>query len=558
MRKDLILVNDSFFVKNKAARITVCLALCIPILLAFIASKNIDPNSVNALYVTQVSVEHGENTSTFTDKESIDIYSSISQNVSSADENFRDFSAETPYTVKFTQSDNSVLTYKLYLVEDTNDCIFSNENNEYFIINPEVAKALIVRDEFVSVNADSFLPVATITRSGKTITLSPSVYTWNYTSIDGQLKQSGGERTVDNPTVKFNKDNIGTLSFDREPDKVTVSINSENYSDSFENLSALSYDSDYKLDMQIVAEWYQLEGSQFYGKLIYNLDALYDVKPTFRQVDSSIRRGDFTIIRASDFNDDEKLTIINSLGIPEEVPMYDIPGKRVKFAFVPLSYSSSLGNSSITYKSQDGDEYTANLTVRDFVNSPGSKTVVVGDTSLHESFSSQALEEWNSVVSKYTLESEPSVLWDGKFSYPTGSKQIVSGGASYGTKLNVISPYYSGEYVSNGMDLAPSSDKAVCAANNGNVVFAGELAFMGKTVIIDHGCGLLSYYGHLDTLDVKEGDAVTKTTVLGTSGSTGFACNASGNRVTMLHFAVSMNGVFIDPVSPCSAINLGN
>lgn len=550
-------MNDTFFVKNRVARITVCLLLCIPALLAFIASKNVDPNFVDALYVVEVSVTDQNGTTTFSDQNSIDLYSSISKDTSSADENFRDFSSETPFTVSFTQSDNSSLTYKLYLTDDANDCIYSNENNDYYIINPDVAKQLIVREEFVSVNADSFLPVATITRAGQTITLSPSIYTWNYTALNGTLKETGGERTVNNPIVKFSKNDVGTLSFDRAPDNITINIPAENYSDKFENLSTLSYDSDCKLDMQIVAEWYQLDGAQFYGKLIYNVNALYDVKPTFRQLDSSIRKGDFTVIRSSDFNEDEKLTIINNLGVPQEVPMYDIPGKRVKFAFIPIGYSSPIGNNSLTYKSQDGHSYTASLTVRDYTTAPKNKTIAVSDASLYESFTQEALQEWNDIVTKSTLETTPEVLWDGKFAYPTGSKEILSGGASYGSKLNIMSPYYTAEYISSGMDLIPSSTKEVCAANNGKVVFAGELTFMGKTVIVDHGCGLISYYGHLDTLDVKVGDSVTKKTVLGASGNTGFACNSQGNRANMVFFAVSMNGIFIDPVSPCSAINLG-
>ena len=237
--------------------------------------------------------------------------------------------------------------------------------------------------------------------------------------------------------------------------------------------------------------------------------------------------------------------------------MYDIPGQRVKFAFVPLGASATIGTSSITYKSQDQTSYTANLTVKDFTNPPKNKTIAVADTSLYESISEDALKEWNDLVAKYSLESTGEVLWNGKFSYPTGSKQVLAGGASYGAKINIISPYYNGEYTNSGIDLIPSASKKVYAANSGKVVFTGELTFMGKTVVIDHGCGLISYYGHLDSIDVKAGDPVAKTTILGSSGSTGFACNSQGNKASMVHFAVSMNGVFIDPVSPCTAINLG-
>ena len=89
------------------------------------------------------------------------------------------------------------------------------------------------------------------------------------------------------------------------------------------------------------------------------------------------------------------------------------------------------------------------------------------------------------------------------------------------------------------------------AANSGKVIFADELTLTGKTVVVDHGSGVLSWYGHLSDISVNAGDSVTAETVLGAAGSTGFACNSAGNKVTMVYFGVSAGGVFIDPSSPC-------
>ncbi len=552
----MIFVNGTFFEKNKAARAVICLLLCIPLVVAFVAFKNVDHNAVNALTLKYINVEFDGQNMTFSDEDSFALYSEINKESTPADESFRDFSSEKPYTVKFVQSDDSELEYKFYMVEDVNDCIYKNSSGQYFIMAPEVASQLVTREEFSTVNADSFLPVATIERNGKTIPLSPSVYNWNYIALDGTPKETGGDRETQNEVVKFNKDNIGTLKFDREPDKITVTIPSENYADSFENLATLSFDSDYKLDMEILAEWYELEDSEYHGKLIYKLDALYDVKPTFKQVDSSIRRGDFTLIRMSDFNDGETLFIENEIGVPNEVKVYDLAGKKVKFAFVPVHATSPVGEQTLVYSTQDGDKYESKLTTRQFPNVPENKTVTVGDTSLHELFTEESVKEWKDLVREYTDKSENAQLWEGRFSYPTGSSEVVSGGFVYGSNLNVIS-MYSAEYLHEGIDLAPSDGREVCAANTGKVVFAGELDLMGKTVIVDHGSSVLSYYGHLETIETEVGAEVTKTTILGMAGNTGFACNASGNRVTMVHFAVSMGGIFVDPTSPCSAINLG-
>ena len=65
---------------------------------------------------------------------------------------------------------------------------------------------------------------------------------------------------------------------------------------------------------------------------------------------------------------------------------------------------------------------------------------------------------------------------------------------------------YTNSYYHNGVDIGMAPGANVLAANNGKVVFAGELTLTGNTVIIDHGCSLLSYYGHLGSISVKEGD----------------------------------------------------
>ena len=74
------------------------------------------------------------------------------------------------------------------------------------------------------------------------------------------------------------------------------------------------------------------------------------------------------------------------------------------------------------------------------------------------------------------------------------------------------------------------------------MVLAEELYFSGNTVIIDHGLGIYSLYGHLSATDVAEGDAVKADTVIGKVGATG--------RVTGPHFhwGVTVNKARVNPV----------
>lgn len=79
------------------------------------------------------------------------------------------------------------------------------------------------------------------------------------------------------------------------------------------------------------------------------------------------------------------------------------------------------------------------------------------------------------------------------------------------------------------------------ASDGGKVTFAGEKGTYGKLIIIEHGNGYTTYYGHASSINVVVGDKVSKGQTIGKVGTTG--------RVTgpNLHFEVRKNGVPLDP-----------
>jgi murein DD-endopeptidase MepM/ murein hydrolase activator NlpD len=93
-----------------------------------------------------------------------------------------------------------------------------------------------------------------------------------------------------------------------------------------------------------------------------------------------------------------------------------------------------------------------------------------------------------------------------------------------------------------GLDLASTEHAPVPAANAGRVVFSGWLAIYGNAVIIDHGYGLMSLYGHMSSFSVKVGDVVAKGQQIGNSGSTGLA---GGDH---LHLEIFVQGKSVDPL----------
>ncbi len=93
-----------------------------------------------------------------------------------------------------------------------------------------------------------------------------------------------------------------------------------------------------------------------------------------------------------------------------------------------------------------------------------------------------------------------------------------------------------------GLDLASTERAPVPAANSGTVVFAGWLSIYGNAVILDHGYGVMSLYGHMSGIDVKVGDSVRKNQQIGRSGSTGLA---GGDH---LHLEIFVQGTSVNPL----------
>ncbi|MDY6828817.1 MAG: peptidoglycan DD-metalloendopeptidase family protein [Pseudomonadota bacterium] len=92
-----------------------------------------------------------------------------------------------------------------------------------------------------------------------------------------------------------------------------------------------------------------------------------------------------------------------------------------------------------------------------------------------------------------------------------------------------------------GIDWAAPAGTPVVAPTAGEVTLVGDFFFNGKTVIVDHGSGLISLYCHLQSVQVEPGMLLGPGDRLGTVGATG---RATGPH---LHFSVNLNGVRVNP-----------
>jgi murein DD-endopeptidase MepM/ murein hydrolase activator NlpD len=144
----------------------------------------------------------------------------------------------------------------------------------------------------------------------------------------------------------------------------------------------------------------------------------------------------------------------------------------------------------------------------------------------------------NQALSDLRFKTEPRFLWSQPFIQQPNSKVE----SNFADVRNYI---YRGQKVDQqvhlGYDLSVTQHVGVVASNDGRVVHAAPLGIYGNCIVVDHGYGLQTIYGHLSEIAVREGDMVKRGQVMGKSGMTGLA---GGDHI---HFSMQLDGVQIYP-----------
>lgn len=130
----------------------------------------------------------------------------------------------------------------------------------------------------------------------------------------------------------------------------------------------------------------------------------------------------------------------------------------------------------------------------------------------------------------------PERFWQGQFRLPL---EDVAPSGNFG-KRRVLNGKLRSPH--SGEDFAAPAGSPVRATQRGRVALAKELFFLGKTVVVDHGLGLYSYYGHLKTLAVEAGNLVDQGATLGAVGATG---RTTGSH---LHWGVRLGDARVNPM----------
>ena len=150
----------------------------------------------------------------------------------------------------------------------------------------------------------------------------------------------------------------------------------------------------------------------------------------------------------------------------------------------------------------------------------------------------RAMDAARASLQKLLSKSGSSKYVGGEFRWPTKATRITS---AYGTRKDPITRKTS---MHTGIDIGASMGSEIYAANSGTVVVAGwSSKGYGNYVVIDHGGGKSTLYAHMSKIKTSKGAKVTKGSVIGLVGSTGYSTGPH------LHFEILINGKHTNPMN---------
>ena len=168
-------------------------------------------------------------------------------------------------------------------------------------------------------------------------------------------------------------------------------------------------------------------------------------------------------------------------------------------------------------------DVTANVT---YINGAETEREVVASVTLSQPVTEQQLRG---------TKERPTWYPTGSFSWPcTGTLT---------SRFGYRSLRLSGSNNHQGIDIGNSYGTSIYASDGGTVTYAGWMGGYGYLIIIDHGNGYETYYGHNSSLVAYVGQKVHKGQLIARMGSTGYS---TGNHC---HFGIKLNGTFVNPLN---------
>ena len=515
--------------------------LCLPLALIAYFLFTFTNEKLNADEITNMEItSDGADAIVYTDRESISFYTELFLASSKLNSPMRELENEPAVKVRLERED-SVLTYVIYPELSETGCMFTDPRGVCYLIPKEDARAMLSRKEFSFLYVASALPELTIVSGSSSTEILPVSYGWYYKKQDGTYEQykekpvtEGGEYA----RIYSNRSN--SMTFSRKPDELSVTITDKdgNILPQTE-LGPLVFGNDTVLKVTVNATWLRTGAGNCDGSASYDFELLYDIPAILTLSSDTAQIGSGVVINVRFLNEDETVTLKSGLDLGE---LYFTENEGVKTAVLGVADTNFPGKYEIEYTIGDNTDYF-DLTVAGKTQDERAEIyrMSVSDELYEQALSDSAKAELNGIIeSIYSTAPEKTYSVLG-FAKPVSSGKLVQ---PYGTRViaNVNNTTDTHLFYAIGNTYSVDKEAGVYAAAKGRIAYTGECGTLGKVVIIDHGCGVFSWYYGLSSIERGEGTEVGPSTLLGKAG-----VNPYDNTSTVV-FCVTAGKVFINPI----------
>lgn len=265
-----------------------------------------------------------------------------------------------------------------------------------------------------------------------------------------------------------------------------------------------------------------------WASFFYVVDYTVDIRPSAVFSAEKALQGDIITVLVNTGRSDAEPTISTDLGKPVFAPL----GNRNYVSYVPVGFAQTPGEYEIKV-SAGGESFTGKVTVEEREYTV--QNLTIDEETVANTTGAGASIDYAQKITPTLYTSEKDILWDGLFIQPIEGTITTEFGLYRYTNGSSRAERHTG------IDIAAAEGTPVPASNSGKVVYAGDVISTGGSVVIEHGCGLKTYYYHLSSVDVKTGDVVSKGDIIGKVGSTGYATGPH------LHFEVKLGEYALSP-----------
>ncbi len=522
--------------QNNGLKAFFSVLMCIPLGFIIYFAVKYTSHNIPADEVISVLVTAGDQgIYNFTDESTREFYLNIYLDRIPEDQITAPPEGVVPAAVTCDRGDKRI-DYSLYPSPESGEVLLKDENGHFYSLPDPVEQKIMVREEFQYLYTSKLLPSFSVVTGDSVQKVAPTKHNWNYIKADGNYYQDKNTQLYDGKSdLRIYSDRTNSIAFETQPDKIELTINNESVAPG--SFSALNYAADTTLNVTVRATW-DKKDNQNYGTAEYNFTVLYDIPARVYLSSTTCARGDTLLLRVDMLTDGETVELESDL--ITTAPEFQVQGDTA-YAILPVDLANEVGDYELTFISGANKvTLTLNVTDKDY----GFSSYRFTNQDFKSYLASDKMQELKSIMDSTVVNGGAMFFtFDSSFAHPAESGTLFE---SFGKTIilndeTAEETPYTGHMP--GTIYTVKADTNVGAMQRGKVVYAGETAMTGKTVIVSHGMGIYTYYFNLESISVTVDTTIQKGTAVGKAGTSPLCPDDTGN---IIHTAVSVGNVFVD------------